>query len=719
MSKESTTVQTKKPYAFAETRSVFTSKAPIWHDGSSSAGTISGELRCEIETLTPLLVGWERRQLDEQDAQDPWKLAVTAMPRSPELDALLETAALQAHPDSPGEKERALAESRQKYKQERLDKVVKVIVDGEPHTVVKSKSLLYPLRLPDDGPVLIPGDSLKGLLRHELGALLGAPMERVAERTYSYRPNAKFTQPPGARLVARIARVPEGAVEERLLVIKEGGKEVGDSARVRVPTKLELFPLDLKYDKKGDLKSSWYRFDAGGQGLPYRGGQGAGERLNATKGLHRSLATSAEAADTQVVDVPSLAIEGYLQTLQHLIDTDDGHFSERHPDVPKVLTAERARARLRHAATDVVFEPGDAIWVEWDIEKKCIVSFGWHYYYRWRYQDSVRRRGRGRCGRPELLPTEEELDHLGDGSPRELTAVRRLFGYTGDNEGSKGIGDEPGEKHGDHSQLMGRLSINAAIEIVTSETNGARFLRPTYLKELGQPKPSAVEHYLKQPHAKAYGTSTRPSDAAQLVTYGDAEGYDEPGELAGRKFYLDRSDAYGQGSPWEDCRESNRLNDRSTLAIGASTAGRRFRFTLRFRDLEPAELAAVMLALCPDQLAKPGPSEEPKYCSKLGYARPLGWGSVVIRVKELHLLRSVVEAGGLEMLSLEQEDVTRWFEANRPSFDRKLHDRWLGLHRCKHPDAGDYPRKDGQIFTYHTQLRAQHSRQRRYRRPPR
>jgi hypothetical protein len=51
-----------------------------------------------------------------------------------------------------------------------------------------NKSVLCPLRpLWGKRPVIIPGDSLKGLLRHELGALLGAPMERVSEHSYTNR----------------------------------------------------------------------------------------------------------------------------------------------------------------------------------------------------------------------------------------------------------------------------------------------------------------------------------------------------------------------------------------------------------------------------------------------------------------------------------------------------------------------------------------------------
>src|SRR5690606_31657633 len=93
--------------------------------------------------------------------------------------------------------------------------------------------------------------------------------------------------------------------------------------------------------------------------------------------------------------------------------------------------------------------------------------------------------------------------------------------------------------------LMGRVFVNAGLEVVgDNDTDEQRFLGPTFLKELGMPRPSAAEHYLKQNLDDQRRPQKRPSDNATLVTYGDAAGYDAPGELAGRKFYLDRKDAY-------------------------------------------------------------------------------------------------------------------------------------------------------------------------------
>src|SRR5690606_1937580 len=210
----------------------------------------------------------------------------------------------------------------------------------------------------------------------------------------------------------------------------------------------------------------------------------------------------------------------------------------------------------------------------------------------------------------------------------------------------------------------------------------------------------------------------RPSDNATLVTYGDAAGYDTPGELVGRKFYLDRKDAYGANGNAlvpgvaADPSDTNRQNDRSTLALEASKPGRKFRFTVRFRDLDAAELAAIVVALCPDQFKGAlGGTHADGYCSKLGYARPLGWGSVRIEAKALLLLD---EAGEVPTLKPEV-DVTDWVKTNhKPTTTQK---EWLDIHCRNHPNADDYPRdppKTGEIYAFHTKLRAEHSRNRRY-----
>jgi len=643
----------KKPYGFVSLPEKLTAAAPVWHDGTCSEGRLSGEVRFEIEALTPLLVGWERGLLGDDEHCD-WPIKSRAE----------------------GQEQRWM----------NLD-------DQGIDPMVANKSVLCPLRAPwGERPVVIPGDSLKGLLRHELGALLGAPMERVAERSYSYRPNALFPKDPGPKLISRIARVPKDGIEMKALDAK---------TQVRVPAKLELLPTNLRYDKKRTQSVNYYRFDDG-DGAAYRGGQGAGQKLNSKHSLHKKL-TANPNQPIEMATLSQAVQDGYLATVRHLIDLEHGHFSERHPDVPTTVSADAARSRILEAAKDEVFQPGDLVWVEWDTQKKCIVSLGWHYYYRWAYTDSVRKDADApTLERHGLFPLDTERKCDADGAPAGLSAVRHLFGYTGDNEGSAGIGEN------DHAQLMGRLFPNAAVEVVKSgDTVESRFLKPTFLKELGMPRPSAVEHYLKQPHHP----QSRPSDQAKLVTYGDAAGYDKGGELAGRKFYLDRPNAVA-----EDASDTNRQNERSTLALEASKPGRKFRFTVRFRDLDAAELAAVLVALSPDQFKTAlGGTHTDGYCSKLGYARPLGWGSVRIEAKQLLLLD---EGGDAPTLNPET-DLAAWVRRNHQKTSTQ--DEWLAIHRRNHPDAADYPRlrgRDGQenIYTFHSKLRAEHSRARRYNR---
>jgi len=567
--------------------------------------------------------------------------------------------------------------------------------------LANKKSVLCPLRAPwGKRPVVIPGDSLKGLLRHELGALLGAPMERVAERSYSYRPHAMYPLKPENRfLVPRLARVPKDCIET---------KPLDGEHQARVPTRLELFPAELEYNKKANKLD--YRFDQQG-GAPYRGGQGAGQKLNSKPKVHTSLKVLRE-AQTEAFDVSKAAQDGYLATVRHLVDLDHGHFSQRHPDVPNTVKGDAARDRILKAAKDEVFQPGDLVWVEWDTEKECIVSLGWHYYYRWAYTDSVRKDADApRLERHGLFSLEAGRAHDDEGPPKGLSDVRRLFGYTGDNDGSAGIGKD------DHAQLMGRVFVNAGLEVVgENESDDDRFLKPTFLKELGMPRPSAVEHYLKQPHHP----QSRPSDNATLVTYGDAAASDAPAELAGPKLYLDRKDAYGPDGrglvpgPAADPSDANKQNDRSTLAFEASKPSRKFRFTVRIRDLDAAELAAILIALCPDQFKGVlGGTHTDGYCSKLGYARPLGWGSVRIEAKALLLLDEASDTPTLKP----EGDVGAWVKKNHQK--AATQDEWLAIHRRNHPNAADYPRardRDGNenIYTFHTGLRAEHSRNRRY-----
>jgi CRISPR-associated protein (TIGR03986 family) len=647
-----------KPYGFVALPKDLTTSAPIWHDGTSSAGRHSGEIRFELETLTPLLVGWERGQVGDDNTD--WPVAAN------------------------------LADAGQ---------------------LPNGKSVLCPLRAPwGKRPVVVPGDSLKGLLRHELGALLGAPMERVAERSYSYRPNLKF---PYDQRDQRY-RLGTASLEPRLVRVRTSATIQVVGKPWRVPEEVDVLSMATRdqqvYFPRRDRESPDIVHPTR-EAEPYRGGLAGGKPLPDAvlsedarrKLIHTHIDVRQLRVEHRAVRTSSDVMKQYEATQTHLLDTENGHFSARHPSIGTDQHKQRLGREAVEKGAERAFQPGDLVWVEWNTERRCIVSFGWHYYYRWAYTDSVCIDADApRLERHGLFPLDGERETDGYGAPNELSPVRRLFGYVRDTEngGASGIGK------GDHEQLMGRVFVNAGLEVVgENDRDEDRFLKSTFLKELGMPKPSAVEHYLKQPHHPR----SRPSDNATLVTYGDAAGYDTPGELAGRKFYLDRKDAY-TGAPWEDASDTNKQNDRSTLALEASKPRRKFRFTIRFRDLDAAELAAILVALCPDQFKGVlGGTLGDGYCSKLGYARPLGWGSVHIDAKALLLLDDVDSTPTLK----QESDLDGWV---RKSYQKTAtQDEWLATHRRNHPEAADYPSQDGQIYTFHTSLRAQHSRNRRYR----
>ena len=104
-----------KPYGFVPLPEKLTSAPPVWHDGTSAEGRLSGEIRCELETLRPLMVGWERKQID--DVAKPWPIPHRQVTDNT-LESFLRKAALRVYPDANDEdpekrKKKQSAETRE------------------------------------------------------------------------------------------------------------------------------------------------------------------------------------------------------------------------------------------------------------------------------------------------------------------------------------------------------------------------------------------------------------------------------------------------------------------------------------------------------------------------------------------------------------------------------------------------------------------------------
>ena len=96
-----------------------------------------------------------------------------------------------------------------------------LLVGNHQQKIDEKHSRLMPQML-DDGRVIIGAASLKGMLRASMASLLQAPMERVAEHHYTYRPNLGFgpNENPLREVRAAIVKSIEGEIHKIQLLPK-------------------------------------------------------------------------------------------------------------------------------------------------------------------------------------------------------------------------------------------------------------------------------------------------------------------------------------------------------------------------------------------------------------------------------------------------------------------------------------------------------------------
>jgi len=704
---------------------------PQWHDGRSVEGTpasaevISGELRCTLKALTPLFVGHDQYKANEVE----------------------------------GAKEVESAQDRRMKIQLPESWNVDVHVNSD-------KAVIEPLRShSEDEPVLIQGSSLKGMLRQSLGALLNAPMERVQERTYSYRPNMGFGR--GKTKYDYCCAVVEQYNRDTKHLLIKILAENAEIAFVRQDAYKDIGkPLPgelLNGIFKGVVKKKIPRggktyfkiikdyhsnnaLELNHRAYYYSGAiDGSGKLAKAfgLRGIYQCILVDEKTkgrTDTHSsIQVPKSIVQDYLKTQQHLHNTVSGHLRSGHPLESNL---KKNHTSLKQVAKDVMrnadLKPNQLVYLEIEKDRnnniKNIKSMGGHFRYRWRYFESVRKRANDQ-ERSILSPLEvEKANQRSDEkhiAPSELSGARLLMGFV---SGEKNIGTE-GIGKGDYAKLGGRLAFNMAVEQVNKgEDEKERFMNPEKgcivpLRILGSPKPSAVEHYLDQTKL------SERNDSGTLVTYGDLRGDDPPGQLRGRKFYAHQPDVNKNPTHYQyaDSEKDEIANRLSPLLRFVSKPDRTFRFTLRFRDLRPWELGAVLLAIDPnlinqamddssrdrskmkDKLAEwsDGDKSQPTFALKIGLARPLGLGSV-----QIHLNKKMCwsPAGRLESFD---DSLCLLFEA----FFEKLGDsrdellcNWLDVHRYRGMKYCGYipsNRCYDDVKEYHSKQRSSHAKGRR------
>lgn len=225
-------------------------------------------------------------------------------------------------------------------------------------------------------------------------------------------------------------------------------------------------------------------------------------------------------------------------------------------------------------------------------------------------------------------------------SHQSLCPACRTFGWV---EGRPGF--EQSQKEIDRSKIVayqGRVQFSHA---TLAEPLPQRPMEETTLAILSSPKPTTTRFYLKPAKAKPESKNGAPDEQV---------GYDAPDMvIRGRKLYRHHitvnSDEYTRVHKIRD--------DQNRTINGALPVGTKFRFKVRFENLAEVELGALLWAL----------EMEPNLCHRLGFAKPLGFGSVRIRVAQIHELNlkryESVEGKGWQDVTEQKEKLIQRFKA--------------------------------------------------------
>jgi len=215
-----------------------------------------------------------------------------------------------------------------------------------------------------------------------------------------------------------------------------------------------------------------------------------------------------------------------------------------------------------------------------------------------------------------------------------LCPACRVFGWVREEE-SRG---DPFTNNQKPTAYAGRVRFSPAV----LQEHGHRELPEIPLSVLSSPKPTTAPFYL-------LNSKGLPDPTVD---------YNTPGaRLRGRKFYRHHEEAKEE----EYRRPHGQKDDQNRTLRGALQPGVEFTFEVTFENLAPLELGALLYAL---------ELEEGMY-HRLGYAKPLGFGSVRVEVDKVKTvdwaerLRSIDPEAGWRPLENPAEYKARFLEEMR------------------------------------------------------
>ena len=188
--------------------------------------------------------------------------------------------------------------------------------------------------------------------------------------------------------------------------------------------------------------------------------------------------------------------------------------------------------------------------------------------------------------------------------PSIIDMTDAIFGYVRD--------EDPGNDHPQHYAGRVRFSDARRVDVTTDPWHSEQLIKPQILSG---PKPTTFQHYLEQ---------SQPDDSGKLKHYADIP---QNIKIRGHKLYWHRGNDFS--SHLHVFNQPN-LGTQDTLIKPVKTE-LTFEFKINFENLTAAELGALLWAI---ELPA-GDNQE--RCHRLGMAKPLGLGSVKIRVESLQI----------------------------------------------------------------------------------
>lgn len=300
--------------------------------------------------------------------------------------------------------------------------------------------------------------------------------------------------------------------------------------------------------------------------------------------------------------------------------------ADREADFNAVLYAQ-LHERKEDFHTQVQSErlaPGNLVYVELEPDGGTVRNIALAKVARLRYRHAI----------GDLLP-----DHLKPSEQYEkLDIASRVFGW---------VKATPTEDRKARVAYAGRVCFSHAVLV---EDKGI-YADEMPLAILGAPKPTTTLFYLRKKEGEWSEEERKQPGAATTI------GYDGPNLLRGRKFYRHHGDALNR---LEYERAGRRRDHQNRSVRGVRTPGNVFKFTIDFHNLAPVELGALLWTL--------NLSIDEGCFFRLGYAKPLGFGSVKLSVEQVELLdsgtryNSLAEDGWRSAMPAERGDWLARFE---------------------------------------------------------